>query len=124
MLVIDFCFADGSGVESTPFLAKPVQLTPAWEANNLPNDELNLKGICFWLFDRYSFFFLFIFFPFIYKGMTMDRAKMEINPPRDRYNLIFMTLLLHGVGTLMPWNMFITAKDVIDCVCEIKLNLL
>lgn len=45
-------------------------------------------------------------------GMTMERAKMEINPPYDKYNLIFMTLLLHGVGTLMPWNMFITAKSV------------
>lgn len=42
----------------------------------------------------------------------MERAKMEISPPYDKYNLIFMTLLLHGVGTLMPWNMFITAKSV------------
>ncbi|XP_064095264.1 equilibrative nucleoside transporter 1-like [Macrobrachium nipponense] len=25
--------------------------------------------------------------------------------------LVFMTLVLHGVGTLMPWNMFITAKN-------------
>lgn len=38
------CRADGSDVEKAPFLAKPVQLTPAWEANNLPNDELNFKG--------------------------------------------------------------------------------
>lgn len=30
--------------EKAPFLAKPVRLTPAWEANNLPNDELNFKG--------------------------------------------------------------------------------
>lgn len=38
---------DGSGsteVERAPFLAKPVRLTPAWEANNLPNDELNFRG--------------------------------------------------------------------------------
>lgn len=43
---IRFCaFADGgSEVEKAPFLAKPVRLTPAWEANNLPNDELNFKG--------------------------------------------------------------------------------
>lgn len=40
-----FSFADGgSEVEKAPFLAKPVRLTPAWEANNLPNDELNFKG--------------------------------------------------------------------------------
>lgn len=44
--------------------------------------------------------------------MTMDRAKMEISPPRDRFNLILFTFILHGVGTLMPWNMFITAKAV------------
>lgn len=42
----------------------------------------------------------------------MERARMEINPPYDRYRLIFFTLLLHGVGTLTPWNMFITAKEV------------
>ncbi|KAG4075671.1 hypothetical protein HA402_003496 [Bradysia odoriphaga] len=78
---------NGSNIERAPFLAKPVRLTPAWEANNLPNDELN------------------------FKGMTMERARMEINPPHDRYRLIFFTLLLHGVGTLTPWNMFITAKE-------------
>ncbi|XP_059083481.1 equilibrative nucleoside transporter 1-like isoform X4 [Tigriopus californicus] len=33
------------------------------------------------------------------------------NPPSDRWNLIYLTLVLHGVGTLMPWNMFITAKE-------------
>jgi equilibrative nucleoside transporter 1/2/3 len=54
----------------------------------LPNDELN------------------------FKGMTMERAKMETNPPKDRLNLIFLVLVLHGIGTLMPWNMFINAKVV------------
>lgn len=42
----------------------------------------------------------------------MDRVKMELEPPRDRYRLIYLTLLLHGLGTLIPWNMFITAKSV------------
>lgn len=42
----------------------------------------------------------------------MDRAVLEINPPRDKLNIIFFILLLHGVGTLMPWNMFINARDV------------
>lgn len=37
---------------------------------------------------------------------------MEISPPYDKYKLIFFTLLIHGIGTLMPWNMFITAKSV------------
>lgn len=65
-------------------------MTPAWEENNLTNDELNMKS------------------------MTMDRVKMELDPPRDRYRLILLTLVLHGLGTLIPWNMFITAKSVGD----------
>lgn len=32
-------------------------------------------------------------------------------PPEDKYNLIYLVLLLHGLGTLTAWNMFITAKD-------------
>ena len=26
-------------------------------------------------------------------------------------NLIYLTLVLHGIGVLMPWNMIITAKE-------------
>lgn len=39
--------SDGSNgeIEKSPFIAKPVRLTPAWEANNLPNDELNFRGV-------------------------------------------------------------------------------
>lgn len=29
-----------------------------------------------------------------------------------RLNLVFCILVLHGIGALMPWNMFITAKEV------------
>jgi len=65
-----------------------LSFTAAWEETNLPNDELN------------------------FKGMTMERAKMEIDPPTDKYKLVFVTLMIHGIGTLMPWNMFITAKSV------------
>ncbi|XP_053619521.1 equilibrative nucleoside transporter 1-like isoform X2 [Plodia interpunctella] len=69
--------------EKAPFLRnEPVKLTPAWEATNLPNDTLNLKGIA-----------------------------MDLAPPKDRWNLIYLTLILHGLGTLTAWNMFITAKD-------------
>jgi solute carrier family 29 (equilibrative nucleoside transporter), member 1/2/3 len=41
----------------------------------------------------------------------MERAKLECEPPTDRFKIIFLILVLHGVGTLTPWNMFITAKD-------------
>jgi hypothetical protein len=43
--------------------AEPVRLTPAWEETNLPNDELNFKGV------------------------TMEQAVLEMNPPTDRYKL-------------------------------------
>lgn len=79
----------GEAHEKQPFLAntEPVRLTPAWEDTNLPNDELNFKGV------------------------TMEQADLEMNPPKDRWNLVYLTLLLHGIGTLMPWNMFITPKS-------------
>ncbi|CAB3365752.1 Hypothetical predicted protein [Cloeon dipterum] len=66
---------------------QPVKLTPSWEDSNLPDEELNFRGV------------------------TMEVAEMEINPPKDRYNLVYWIFLLHGIGTLMPWNMFITAKE-------------
>lgn len=47
VITISFSHTDGSDVEKAPFLVKPVRLTPAWEANNLSNDELNFKGIIF-----------------------------------------------------------------------------
>ncbi|XP_021968310.1 equilibrative nucleoside transporter 3 isoform X2 [Folsomia candida] len=34
----------------------------------------------------------------------------ERTPPTDRFNIVYLILIIHGVGTLMPWNMFITAK--------------
>ncbi|VVC87875.1 unnamed protein product [Leptidea sinapis] len=72
--------------EKAPFLRnEPVKLTPAWEGSNLPNDTLNLKGIA-----------------------------MDLVPPRDKWNLIYLTLLLHGLGTLTAWNMFITAKPYFE----------
>jgi len=77
----------GTDTEKSPFLIEPVRLTPAWEESNLSNDDLN------------------------FRGLTMERAKMAVDPPRDRFNIVFLTLVLHGIGTLTPWNMFITAKD-------------
>lgn len=67
-----------------------MRLTPAWEARNLPDDELN------------------------FKSMTMDRAKLETSPPSDRFKIIFYILILHGIGTLTPWNMFITAQSYFE----------
>lgn len=30
----------------------------------------------------------------------------------DKFKLVYLTFMLHGIGVLMPWNMFITAVGV------------
>ncbi|CAK9811444.1 NADPH-dependent diflavin oxidoreductase 1 [Anthophora plagiata] len=65
---------------------EPVRLSPGWEGTGRPDDELNFRGV------------------------TMDQADLELNPPKDRLNLVFCVMVLHGIGALMPWNMFTTAK--------------
>jgi len=40
--------------------SQPVKLTPSWEESNLPNEELNFRGV------------------------TMETADLEMNPPKDR----------------------------------------
>ncbi|XP_020707937.2 NADPH-dependent diflavin oxidoreductase 1 isoform X2 [Athalia rosae] len=65
----------------------PVRLSPGWEGTGRSEDELNFKGV------------------------TMDQADLEINPPTDRWNWVALVFVLHGIGSLMPWNMFITAKS-------------
>ncbi|XP_022092987.1 equilibrative nucleoside transporter 2-like [Acanthaster planci] len=40
------------------------------------------------------------------------RAEQKIQgrrAPRDRFRFIFMLMAIHGIATLLPWNMFITA---------------
>ncbi|CAH0555398.1 unnamed protein product [Brassicogethes aeneus] len=68
-------------------LQEPVKLRPSWEENNLPEEELN------------------------FKNLTMDDASLQLNTPPDRYALVYLTFLIHGIGVLMPWNMFINAKE-------------
>lgn len=65
----------------------PVKLDPGWEGMDRPVDELN--------FRRHD---------------PLD--ELERTTPRDRWNLVYIILLIHGIGVLMPWNMFITAKSV------------
>lgn len=43
---------------------------------------------------------------------VVDLSKVEFRIFCFRLNLVFFILILHGIGALMPWNMFITAKDV------------
>ncbi|XP_050430267.1 equilibrative nucleoside transporter 1 isoform X2 [Adelges cooleyi] len=41
----------------------------------------------------------------------MAEAVLETDPPKDRWNIVYLILVLHGIGILMPWNMFINAKS-------------
>ncbi|KAK9688366.1 Nucleoside transporter [Popillia japonica] len=68
-------------------LQHPVRLQPSWEESNLPEEELN------------------------FQKLTMDDASLQLNTPMDRYNIVYFIFILHGIGTLMPWNMFINAND-------------
>ncbi|XP_053969979.1 equilibrative nucleoside transporter 1-like [Anastrepha ludens] len=34
-----------------------------------------------------------------------------MEPPKDKWNFVLLIFVVHGIGTLMPWNMFITAKS-------------
>lgn len=44
--------------------------------------------------------------------MVIDgtQTRPVSSAPLDRYKLVFFVLLIHGIGTLMPWNMFINAE--------------
>ncbi|VDN06779.1 unnamed protein product [Thelazia callipaeda] len=35
-------------------------------------------------------------------------AMLSKKPPEDKYYAVYLFILLNGIGTLMPWNMFIT----------------
>ena len=47
-----------------------------------------------------------------HEGGNGNGGIIVSDPPTDRWNLLYLTLVLHGVGTLMPWNIFINAKTV------------
>ncbi|KAL7741857.1 hypothetical protein ACLKA6_012074 [Drosophila palustris] len=78
--------------EESPFISskKPVTLNPSWESQ-LQSDT-NGKG----------------------SGSVMSKIVASLQPPVDKYKLVFFIFVLHGLGTLMPWNMFITAKSYFE----------
>lgn len=46
--------------------------------------------------------------------LMMVEKRAEPHPPTDRFRLVFFIFLVHGMGILMPWNMFITAKSYFE----------
>lgn len=41
-----------------------------------------------------------------------SRGQIVEPPIPDKYKLVYIIMIIHGIGTLLPWNMFIYAKDV------------
>uniref|UniRef100_A0A9J2P8K1 Equilibrative nucleoside transporter 3 n=1 Tax=Ascaris lumbricoides TaxID=6252 RepID=A0A9J2P8K1_ASCLU len=39
---------------------------------------------------------------------TTSAGESEGEEPEDRYNLVYLTMMLHGIGILIPWSSFIT----------------
>ncbi|XP_066291383.1 equilibrative nucleoside transporter 4-like isoform X1 [Branchiostoma lanceolatum] len=44
-------------------------------------------------------------------GSTFDIPELHFRVPRDKYHLVYLALLLAGVGFLLPYNSFITDVD-------------
>ena len=38
----------------------------------------------------------------------------SINAPEDRFNIIYIIFVIQGIGMLLPWNFFITAKSYFE----------
>ncbi|TMW46219.1 hypothetical protein DOY81_008701, partial [Sarcophaga bullata] len=73
--------------EKLPILdvQKPISLKPSWEDQSAPNNELNFN--------------------------VKKLQNKYFTTPKDKMKIVYFIFLLHGLGTLMPWNMFITAKS-------------
>lgn len=46
------------------------------------------------------------------------QSHIEItDAPRDKWNYTYLVFYLLGMGTMTPWNFFVTAEDVSTCKC-------
>lgn len=93
----DYLYDEKNGVALQPLqdaevtektcLQQPTKQQLSWEEKELQEDELH------------------------FKDLTVDEASVPLNSPPDIKNLVYLTFLIHGIGVLMPWNMFITANE-------------
>lgn len=77
--------------EKLPFIGKqqgpvPVTLNPSWESKLPPVETKS----------------------------SVSTGVLGLPIPKDKYLIVFYIFLLHGLGTLLPWNMFITAKSYFE----------
>ncbi|XP_059179041.1 equilibrative nucleoside transporter 1-like [Physella acuta] len=78
---------ESSPPEREPFL--PVKLDPGWDSMAV---NTSIKK----------------------SSTTQQLEELEKNPPPDRYNVVYIVMLLHGIAILIPWNMFINAKSYFE----------
>uniref|UniRef100_A0A1I8I7F6 Peptidase_M14 domain-containing protein n=1 Tax=Macrostomum lignano TaxID=282301 RepID=A0A1I8I7F6_9PLAT len=56
----------------------------------------------------------------VWQGHLARGSARKLRPPlRDTLRLVYIAFLLHGVGILLPWNLFINAKEYFE---NYKLN--
>ncbi|XP_035825618.1 uncharacterized protein LOC101856304 [Aplysia californica] len=67
----------------------PVKLDPGWDsvANNVVDKSSSL---------------------------SQRIQEMERNPPVDRFRVVYIVMMVHGIAILIPWNMFINAKSYFE----------
>ncbi|XP_018563313.1 equilibrative nucleoside transporter 1-like [Anoplophora glabripennis] len=93
----DYLYNETNGVPLQPIqdaevtektcLQQPTKQQLSWEEKELQEDELN------------------------FKNLTVDETSLPLSSPPDTNNLVYFTFLIHGIGVLMPWNMFINANE-------------
>ncbi|KAF7992941.1 hypothetical protein HCN44_005722 [Aphidius gifuensis] len=78
--------------------SESMRLSPGWKRTNKSDDESNGKD------------------------GVLDHNDLDLNPPNDRMKFLYVTMVLHGIGVLMPWNMFLNANEYFQDV-KLKDNL-
>ena len=45
----------------------------------------------------------------------VEQIKSEGEGPRDKYRMVYIIFYWLGIGTLLPWNMFISVSGLSEC---------
>lgn len=49
------------------------------------------------------------------KKLFLQQGEFD-KPPKDRYFFVYLTFLLHGIGILLPWNVFLTISYDVNLI--------
>lgn len=53
-----------------------------------------------------------------------SRPLFKPPEPKDKYSMAFFIFYFIGMTTLLPWNFFVTADDVSNCIVQILCSIL